>query len=343
MTAVIPPDDARLDLLIHWLGDCLGADGLVLAPASADASFRRYFRVWHGTATLIAMDAPPPQEDVRPFVAIARALGDAGLHVPRVLEVDAERGFLLLSDLGGTHYLSALRARTPRATLYGPATAALLRMQANRGLVAGLARYDGAVLAREVGLFPEWFLGRHLGIAIESGVRSMLETTLGRLVAAAAEQPPVFVHRDYHSRNLMVTPGDLPGILDFQDAIEGPPTYDLVSLHKDCYVAWPRAEVEAWVEDYRQRAIGAGLSLPGRTDFLRWFDLMGAQRHLKVLGIFARLWYRDGKSSYLADLPRVLAYVTEAAALYAELDELRRYLDAEVLPRFDEAQRRALA
>ena len=334
-----PATDPRLEELSHWLTACLGARPRI-APASADASFRRYFRIWDGERTLVAMDAPPPQEDVRPFVSIARALERAGLNVPHIHEEDPARGFLLLSDLGSTHYLASLDAGTPPDALYEPAASALLTMQTSPELRAGLAPCDEAALAREVALFPRWFLARHLGLAVDAAVEGLVLRTQAVLAAAAAEQPRVFVHRDYHSRNLMVSPPRTPGILDFQDALDGPVTYDLVSLYKDCYVRWPRERVVAWVDRYRKQAKIAGIVLPDSAEFLRWFDLMGAQRHLKVLGIFARLWYRDGKASYLADLPRVLDYVAEVAALYPELRELHEYLRAEVEARFTSAQRR---
>ena len=340
MNHVTPaPTDTRLETLTAWLRACLGGRSLKIAPASADASFRRYFRVWDGDRTYVAMDAPPPQEDVRPFVAVARALEAAGLNVPHLHEADAQQGFLLLSDLGSTHYLAALGAGASPQSLYPPAAAALLAMQLHPELQAGLGVYDRPVLTREVRLFPDWFLARHLEVSVDTAVEELIARTLDGLVAAVAEQPRVFVHRDYHCRNLMVSPPRTPGILDFQDAITGPATYDLVSLYKDCYVRWPRDQVIAWVEDYRLQARAAGHALPGSTEFLRWFDLMGAQRHLKVLGIFCRLWYRDGKASYLGDLPRVLGYVTEVAALYPELTELGRFLDG-VAPRFALAQER---
>ena len=321
MHDVTPPaTDERLELLSRWLAARLPGRALRLAPASADASFRRYFRVWDGPRTWVAMDAPPANEDVRPFVRVARALAAAGLCVPEVAECDVEAGFLLLSDLGDTHYLAALRGGARPE---------------------GLGAYDAAFMAREVSLFPTWFLGRHLGVEPEPAVLALVERALQVLTTASAAQPQVFVHRDYHSRNLMVVTAGGPGILDFQDAICGPVTYDLVSLFKDCYIRWPRGTVLDWVEDYRRRGIAAGLALPGRAEFVRWFDLVGLQRHLKVLGIFARLWYRDGKSAYLADLPLVLDYVRETTSLYDELAELDGFFTAEVLPRFAAAQARA--
>jgi N-acetylmuramate 1-kinase len=345
----MPPDtaarpDPRLALLEQWLERDLGLRGSSVAPASADASFRRYFRVRSGARTLIAMDAPPDREDLGPFVGVARALGALGVTVPQVLEQDRARGFLLMTDLGSTHYLAAFASGADVDRLYRDATEALLRIQA-RGLeaAAALPPYDAAHLDREVQLFAEWFLGRHLGAAPDAAERGLIDRVSARLAASALEQPQLFVHRDYHSRNLMVLPAGNPGILDFQDAMRGALSYDLVSLFKDCYVVWPRSRVLAWVRDYRRRALAAGVGMPGdEAEFIRWFDLMGLQRHLKVLGIFARLWYRDRKPGYLRDLPTVLAYVLETSAAYTELAELDALLRAVVLPRFPAAQAQAL-
>ncbi len=337
------PNDPRLDALRQWLFECFSGRSFELAPASADASFRRYFRIFEGTNTWIAMDAPPPQEDVRPFVKIAQALQAAGLNVPLIHAQDTARGFLLLSDLGSTHYLAALNAGVAASSLYPAAAAALLKMQTSSNLLVGLQRYDAEVFAREVALFPEWFVARHLQLPLNEALGELLKRVLHRVDLAVGQQPYVFVHRDYHCRNLMVCGEATPGILDFQDAIEGPLTYDLVSLYKDCYWRWPRSQVTAWVEDYRRRAAATGLAVSDTASFLHSFDLMGLQRHLKVLGIFARLWYRDGKKNYLNDLPMVLDYVLEVARLYPELSDLDRYLTDHVLPGFEAAQARALA
>ncbi|MCZ8131883.1 MAG: phosphotransferase [Steroidobacteraceae bacterium] len=336
--------DARLESLTRWIRAGLGRRDATVEPASADASFRRYFRVRDGGATYVAMDAPPDREDLGPFVGVARALDAIGVHVPRVLEEDRTHGFLLLTDLGSRHYLAALNGGADVDRLYADAAAALLAIQTRgQAAAAALAPYGVHLLDREVQLFPEWFLGRHLGVSPDAATRDLVERASARLAVAALEQPQVFVHRDYHSRNLMVCDDRNPGILDFQDAVRGAVTYDLVSLYKDCYVVWPRDRVLGWVRDYRERAVAAGLALPDAREFVRWFDLMGVQRHLKVLGIFARLWYRDGKSGYLHDLPTVLAYVRDAARAYGELAELARLLDEVVAPRFEAAQRRALA
>ncbi|HXQ63270.1 MAG TPA: phosphotransferase [Steroidobacteraceae bacterium] len=339
------PADSRRALLEHWLRHELGIAVNRVAPASADASFRRYFRVETRDTSFIAMDAPPGREDLGPFISIAGALGALGVNVPSVLETDRARGFLLLTDLGSTHYLQALTAGADPESLYQDAAEALLRIQ-SRGLAAAeaLRPYAAELLDREVQLFPDWFLARHLGLEPSDDVRSLIDNVSAALAAVALEQPQVFVHRDYHSRNLMVTPTLNPGVLDFQDAVRGAATYDLVSLFKDCYIVWPRERVLGWLRRYRRSAFAAGVAVgTDEADYVRWFDLLGAQRHLKVLGIFARLWYRDGKASYLGDLPRVLDYLLETAGAYRELAELNRFLHATVVPRFAAAQARALA
>jgi aminoglycoside/choline kinase family phosphotransferase len=333
--------DPRLALLQHWVRQGLGFAAATVEPASADASFRRYFRLRDGARTYVVMDAPPDKEDLGPFVAVAEALAAVGVNVPRILEADRGQGFLLLTDLGSRHYLAALNAGADPDRLYADAATALLAIQSRAGAAAArLAPYGVALLDREVQLFPDWFLAKHLRVAVSTDVRDCIERTSARLALAALEQPQVFVHRDYHSRNLMVCDGANPGILDFQDAVRGAITYDLVSLWKDAYVAWPRERVLGWLEDYRVRAAAAGLPVPDRAEFVRAFDLMGVQRHLKVLGIFARLWHRDGKPGYLRDLPLVLRYTSDAVRDYAELGELRRLLDELVAPAFEAAQAR---
>lgn len=322
--------DERLKKLENWLQLCLGVASVTMAPASSDASFRRYFRIWHKDVTLIAMDAPPDREDTARFVRLARAFATAGLNVPQVYEQDDAQGFLLLSDLGTRSYLSALPAGRADA-LYGDAISALLRLQQNSGSAPSLPRYDQALLRRELGIFPEWYIERHLGVALSDAERAMLERTFATLVNSALEQPVVWVHRDYHSRNLMVTEWDNPGVLDFQDAVMGPVAYDLVSLLRDCYIDWPPQQVETWASAYWVRACSLGiLPAASETQFIRWFDLMGIQRHLKAIGIFARLQHRDGKPGYLADIPRTLGYVEQVCARYGELEEFARWLAARV-------------
>jgi N-acetylmuramate 1-kinase len=335
------PPDRRFALLQEWLSTALRLPVQAVVPASADASFRRYFRVTLPTQTLIAMDAPPDREDSAPFVRVGRALAAIGVPVPRIVEADLAQGFLLLSDLGSSHLLGMLKAGADPQAAYAPAVAALLKMQVD-GLAASvdLPAYDAALLQREMDLFPEWFLGRHLGLTVDSSMQTVLARAGALLIASAHEQAQVFVHRDFHSRNLMVLAPGAIGVIDFQDAVRGPVTYDLVSLYKDCYVAWPRTDVVAWVESYRQAVSRQGLAVGQPAEMLRSFDWMGLQRHLKVLGIFARLWYRDGKAGYLADLPLVLQYVLDVTATYGELTELNALLRDVVVPQFVGAQAR---
>ena len=341
--------DPRLDLLTRWVGDELKLTGAHIAPASADASFRRYFRVLHAGQSFIVMDAPPAKEDLQPFLRVAQMLIEVGVNVPTILACDLPRGFLLLSDLGSAPYLDALQAASAAGdenrveTLYGDALESLLKIQA-RGAVAVLPQYDRAALVREMALMPEWFFDRHLRLTLEPSEATMLESLQELLVQSAAEQPASFVHRDYHSRNLMVCDRGNPGILDFQDALNGPITYDLVSLLKDCYILWPASQVRSWALQYRQRLINARIPA-GRDDvqFLQWFDWMGLQRHIKVLGIFARLWYRDGKRGYLKDLPLVLDYVRETAQRYPQTAAFASFIASRVDARFAEAQRRESA
>jgi len=314
-SAVVPQ---RLEQLNHWLNRGLGLPRYDIVPASSDASFRRYFRVCFDGESRIVMDAPPDKEDSRPFVRIARALHGIGLNVPQILAEDLAQGFLLLSDLGSEQYLAALNAASV-GRLYGDAMAALIILQACGPQQSELPPYNEALLLREMELFREWYLGRHLQLTLSDSEQRSLDDAFRLLAQSALAQPQVAVHRDYHSRNLMVAPHN-PGILDFQDAVHGPVTYDLVSLLRDCYIAWPRAQVEAWALGYQELAIDSGI-LRGRDEerFLRWFDWMGVQRHLKATGIFARLNHRDGKPGYLKDIPRTLGYVREVAASYPEL------------------------
>ena len=318
--------DSRLSLLMDWLAACLAGAAFAIAPASADASFRRYFRVTLAERTLIAMDAPPPQEDCRPFVTVARLLREAGVNAPEVIEQDLERGFLLLSDLGSTTFLAALDSGSA-SNLYRDALVALIRMQVNVPFAA-LPRYDRALLQRELDLFPDWYVGRHVGRPWSDSERAQWERGCAALLANNLAQPVAFVHRDYHSRNLMVC-DDNPGVLDFQDAAQGPLTYDLVSLLKDAYIEWDEEFVLDQVARYWEQARRAGL--PVATDFAEFyrdFEWMGVQRQLKVLGIFARLFHRDGKAAYLADMPRVASGLRAACGRYAELRPLRTLLDA---------------
>ncbi len=319
----------RQQQLTEWLETVLPGAAFSLAPASADASFRRYFRVDLGSSTLIAMDAPPPQEDCRPFVHAADILGSAGLNVPKVLQQDLERGFLLLSDLGNTTYLSALSESTA-ADLYRDATLALVTMQlASREDV--FPAYDEALLLREMQLFPDWYVARHLNTTLDDKQQAVLQQSFAMLNANILAQGRVYVHRDYHSRNLMVCEdahGANPGVLDFQDAVYGPISYDLVSLLKDAYIEWDEDQVLDWAVRYWQAAKKAGLPVAADIgDFYRDFEWMGAQRHLKILGIFARLYHRDGKDGYLKDMPLVMHYLRKVCTRYIELRPLLRLLD----------------
>jgi N-acetylmuramate 1-kinase len=342
---VTDASDSRLAELSRWVFGDLGFAGSRIEPASADASFRRYFRVTRAEDTYIVMDAPPGKENLGPFLSVARTLLGIGLNVPVVLARNPQSGFLLLSDLGRRQYLDELVSDAAADRLYADALGALRIMQTADGALArDLPDYGHALLMREMELMPEWFLGSHLGLQISASERAMLGRLFETLAQSALRQPATFVHRDYHSRNLLVTADNNPGILDFQDAVRGPVTYDLVSLLKDCYVAWPAPRVRAWALQHREQLLAKGFPL-GATDgeFIQWFDLAGLQRHIKVLGIFARLFYRDGKSQYLRDLPRVLRYAREAAADYAPTAEFAEFIVRRIEPEFQDAQERALA
>lgn len=314
-------------LLREWLEAVLPAPLVHIAPASSDASFRRYFRVWYDGQTRVAMDAPPDKEDCRPFIAIAQALHQLGLNTPEVLADDLQQGFLLLTDLGSRQYLAELDAHNVHP-LYSDALEALARLQIGGDpKIDRLPPYDSALLHREMELFRDWFLSQLLHLNLQEDEQATLDQAFALLATNALEQPQVWVHRDYHSRNLMITYPDNPGVLDFQDAVVGAVTYDLVSLLRDCYIAWPRSQVEVWALGHRARLQTLGMGgLDDAEQFLRWFDLMGVQRHLKAIGIFARLYLRDSKSGYLNDIPRTLGYVLEATQRYSELIPLRQLL-----------------
>jgi len=318
--------DDRLSALEAWLRATLPGASLRIEPASADASFRRYFRVFvEGGRSSIAMDAPPQREDSAPFVRIARLFRDAGLNAPEVLAQDLSQGFLLLTDLGTQSYLGALRADN-FDSLFGDATTALVRWQ-SATQPGVLPEYDEALLRRELELFPDWYVQRHLGVELTQKQRATLDALFARILASNLAEPRVYVHRDYMPRNLMVASPN-PGILDFQDAVHGPISYDVASLFRDAFVSWDEERVLDGTIRYWEKARRAGL--PVRDDFGEfWRDVewMGLQRHLKVLGIFARLHYRDGKKGYLEDTPRFVAYVRHAAGRYRELEPLGRLLD----------------
>jgi len=359
----------RQQQLTEWLHSLYPGETYTLAPASADASFRRYYRATFDNRTLIVMDAPPQHEDCRPFLHVAELFENAGAHVPHVYAQELEQGFLLLSDLGNTTYLQALHGgnEITARELYGAATDALIKIQlASRE--RELPPYDEALLLREMRLFPEWYIARHLGVTLSEAQNAKLENVFARIIANNLAQPRVYVHRDYHSRNLMYiehpVPNSLgdnashstrllktaakspvvtlageeankkgnflasPGILDFQDAVYGPVTYDLASLFKDAYIRWEEAQVIDWLIRYWEKARMAGLPVHGDfAEFYRDYEWMGVQRHLKVLGIFARLYHRDGKVGYLKDLPLVMAYLRTACARYIDLKPLLNLLD----------------
>jgi len=315
----------RQQQLRQWVEAQLGAAVSAFEPASQDASFRRYFRVRADGTSFVVMDAPPECEDCRPFVRVAALMADAGVHVPRVIAHDYERGFLLLSDLGTTSYLQALNEDTADG-LFRDAVNALVRWQlASRPDM--LPPYDAALLTRELELFPEWYVQHHRGITLSAVQRRTLDDLFAQIVAGNLAQPRVYVHRDYMPRNLMVCDPN-PGVLDFQDAVFGPITYDVVSLFRDAFISWDEERIIDWTARYWEQARHAGLPVVRDFDaFYQDFEWMGVQRHLKVLGIFARLHYRDGKRGYLEDTPRFIGYLRAAAARYNALDPLLALLD----------------
>jgi N-acetylmuramate 1-kinase len=326
------PLNARDQLLTDWVAQRFPGQDVLIVPASADASFRRYFRLSlpDGT-TRILMDAPPEHEDCRPFIKVAALLAKAGLAAPRVLDQDLEQGFLLLTDLGRIGYLEALHADLSLAdTLIRPVLDTLVRWQLASS-AATLPPYDAALLRRELELFPEWFIGRHLGVTLDDNEKLLLERSFKYLINSALNQPKVYVHRDFMPRNLMLVESEqalTPAIIDFQDAVYGPITYDVVSLFRDAFISWDEEQEIDWVVRYWEKARAAGL--PVRADFgdfWREYELMGLQRHLKVLGIFCRLKYRDGKDKYIEDLPRFMRYAKKTAGRYLPLKPLLNLLD----------------
>jgi len=315
----------RLESLRHWLGGALGGQAFELEPASADASFRRYFRVRAAGRSWVAMDAPPDREDCTPFVTVAGLMRDAGLHVPDIVAQDLAQGFLLLSDLGPRTYLQALSDSDP-APLFRDAIAALVQWQA-ASRPGVLPEYSEALLRAELELFPEWYVGRHLGVVLTPEERQLIDAVFDKILASNLAEPRVFVHRDYMPRNLMVSSPN-PGVLDFQDAVYGPISYDIACLYRDAFVSWEEAEVLDGTIRYWEAARRQGLPVrPDFADFWRDVEWMGLQRHLKVLGIFARICHRDGKPAYLEDAPRFLGYVRHACNRYGDLAPLGRLLD----------------
>lgn len=319
--------DGRIQVLLAWIQQDLGLRVEGWERVVGDASARRYYRVWTQAGSLIAMDALPP-ENLKAFVAVAALLQDAGMRVPRIYGQRIEHGFMLLEDFGDRTYFRVLRP-TLAEELYAEAQAALFRLQTRIDPAhCGLPPYEETLLRRELEIFRQWLLEHWLGLEIPEGI---WKAAVELLVDSALEQPRVVVHRDYHSRNLMVLPEGTPGVLDFQDAVVGPVTYDVVSLLRDCYLAWPKAWVERWCETYRKRLAAAGMEISPQT-WGGWFDRMGVQRHLKAAGIFARLWVRDRRPGYLKDIPRTLGYVVEVARQDEGLQELGEFLTGQVLP-----------
>ncbi|MCL7943199.1 phosphotransferase [Marinobacter sp. ATCH36] len=334
--------DTRLKMLTQWVRDLPGFDQATPRPVSGDASFRRYFRVTgdpHGTGShdYIVMDAPPEHEDCKPFVAIAQYWRSLDIAVPDVVEEDLTRGFLLLEDFGDQLMLNALNTGNADR-LYGAAMDELVRIQrAGDTPDFPLPAYDTALLDREMALFPDWLLTRKLGLTLGNGERALLDTTFAFLRESALAQPEVAVHRDYHSRNLLVRPDtERPGVIDFQDAVRGPVTYDLVSLLKDCYVRWPEDRISQWAEHFRVLSANAGLHKADQATFRQWLELMGMQRHLKAAGIFARLAIRDGKTGFLKDVPRTVGYLVEASSRQAALRHFHEWLTDTVVPAIEQ-------
>ncbi|MDR3415956.1 MAG: phosphotransferase [Nevskia sp.] len=326
--------DPRAAQARDWACRVLGLGRAEFAPASADASFRRYFRLCAEGRSWIVMDAPPAHEDCRPFVHVAGLMRAAGVHVPDVLAQDLEAGFLLLSDLGTQTFLEVIGESNAK-DLFGAAIDALVAWQ-GASRPGMLPEYDEALLRRELKLFPDWYLGRHLGVSLVAAEHEALESVFRRLVESALEQPRVYVHRDYMPRNLMLSQPN-PGVLDFQDAVFGPIAYDPICLFKDAFLSWP-APLVAWgLRRYHERAGRAGLPVPEWERFRSDCDWIGLQRHLKVLGIFARLTHRDGKPKYVADTPRFVRYVMDVAPRYPKLAPLGTLFERHVLPRLDAA------
>jgi aminoglycoside/choline kinase family phosphotransferase len=323
--------DQRKTKLHYWLSQSLNYQVNSLEPASADASFRRYFRAVTDRGSFVVMDAPPEKEDCKPFISAALSLSKLGVHTPKIIAHDLLQGFIVLEDLGKRTYLDELNDNANQ--LYSNAIDALIRIQS--GTVddsdSTPAAYTGSKLIEEMSLFHRWYISKHLGRSIHEPSFAVWLHTQQQLAMACLEQPQVWVHRDYHSRNLMVTESNSPGVIDFQDMVVGAIGYDLASIFKDCYIEWPRAQQQIWLEEYRVKAI-ARLDFPDFSlqTLTRWVDFAGLQRHLKVLGIFCRLSYRDGKDDYLNDLPLVAKYVLEVLEIYPELNAFKNHFEGHI-------------
>ncbi len=307
-----------------WLSEYFKHQPFTVAPASADASFRSYFRVSTSDKSLVLMDAPPQHEDCRPFIQVLEILHQHQIHVPALHASDLQQGFLLLDDLGTVLYLDQLNDKTVDS-LYLPAIDAIIKMQ-SIDVQGKLPAYDDKLLMTEMQLFTDWFIAHHLGIELKPDQENLLNTTYTKFKQNAIEQPQVMVHRDYHSRNLMITENNSPGVIDFQDAVFGPFTYDLASLLKDCYISWPESTIERYCAHFLQQHNELNECQISADQFMRWFDLMGAQRHLKAIGIFCRLNYRDSKPGYLNDIPRTMAYLMNVTEKYPELKDFGQLL-----------------
>ncbi len=315
----------RQQTLLNWVQHTLKDPECYIKPASSDASFRSYWRVFSQARTFIVMDAPPIHENCEPFIDISMRLSKSDLNVPEVFHKDLQQGFLLLSDLGTVQYLDVLNDKSCKA-LYGDAITALIKMQKYTDQ-HNLAHYNEQLLQQEMNLFDQWFINKHIGIELNQQQQNTLSNCHQLLIINATEQPQTFVHRDYHSRNLMKTAKNNPGILDFQDAVIGPVTYDLVSLLRDCYIKWDNQIVEQLSDLFLQQYNHINQQHISNEKWNRWFDLMGMQRHLKAIGIFCRLNYRDNKPNYLKDINRTLSYVKQICTKYTELQNFLKLID----------------
>jgi N-acetylmuramate 1-kinase len=325
----------RFESLQDWLKEILNTSDFNLKPASEDASFRYYYRLFLDNKTFIVMDAPPEQEDCRPFVKVSHVLQACNVNVPIIHNMDLAQGFLLLSDFGNDHYLNKL-TNDSTDILYSDAIKTIVSMQ-RHGDTKELSKYDESLLRREMCLFTDWLLAKHLKIELSDDQGKAIETLFNVLETNALQQPQVFVHRDYHSRNLMLVEENNPGVIDYQDAVCGPVTYDLVSLLKDCYIKWTKDQIDVWIDFYlNERAVRDAKLEVDREQFQRWFDLMGVQRHLKASGIFARLSHRDGKHGFLKDIPRTLSYIVDLKHTYSELLPLCQLIEDSILPELEE-------